>query len=129
VERIVTYKEALMGNRSWTTAVIRSLVCIMMAGAACASPPPVVKATCAIAWDRSADYLRVAEYRLMVWKGNEDQASLVNTHVVKAPSTEVSCQDIGANTSGRWQVTVQACLSDGTCSQAGKPITFQVAEN
>jgi hypothetical protein len=42
--------------------------------------------------------------------------------------TQVSCQDVGANTSGRWLATVQACLSDGTCSQAGKPTSFQVAE-
>jgi NMD protein affecting ribosome stability and mRNA decay len=117
-----------MSNGSWMTAVIRSLFCVVIAGAACATPAPVVKPTCAISWDRSADYWRVAEYRLTVWKVNEQQASQKTTHVVKAPATQVSCQDIGANTSGRWQATVQACLTDGTCSEASKPMSFQVAE-
>ena len=117
-----------MGDCSWTTAVIRFLVCIVVTVAACAAPAQVVKPTCAISWDRSADYWRVAEYRLTVWKVNEQQASSKTTHVVKAPATQVSCQDIGVNTSGRWQATVQACLTDGTCSEASKPMSFQVAE-
>ena len=116
-----------MSNRSWTTALTRFLGCIVMASAACASSPKV-KPTCAISWDRSAVHWRVAEYHLTLWKMNGEQASLKGTHVIKAPMTQVSCQDAGANTSGRWQATVQACLSDGTCSQAGKPMSFQVAE-
>jgi hypothetical protein len=40
----------------------------------------------------------------------------------------VSCQDVGANKTGRWQATVQACLKDGTCSEASKAMSFQVAE-
>ena len=117
-----------MINCSWTAPARRSLICMVMAVAACSSPGPVVKPTCAISWDRSADYWRVTEYRLTVWKLNGQQASEKSTHVVKAPTTQVSCQEIGASTSGRWQATVQACLSDGTCSQAGKPTSFQVAE-
>ena len=116
-----------MTNRSWTPAVTRLLVCIVMASAACTSSPKV-KPSYAISWDQSADYRRVTEYHLTVWKMNGDQASLNTTHVVKAPMTQVSCQDVGANTSGRWLATVQACLSDGTCSQAGTPTSFQVAE-
>lgn len=115
-----------MGRCSKTAAVIRSLACFIVVAAGCATPAPVVKATCAISWDRSADYWRVAEYRLTVW--NEQQAASKTTHVVKAPTTQVSCQDIGANRSGRWQATVQACLIDGTCSEASKPMSFQVAE-
>ena len=115
-----------MRNRS-STPVTRFLVCIAMASAACASSP-MVKPTCAISWDPSADHWRVAEYHLTVWKMNGEQASLKTTHVVKAPLTQVSCQDVGANTSGRWLATVQACLSDGTFSQAGKPMSFQVGK-
>jgi NMD protein affecting ribosome stability and mRNA decay len=70
----------------------------------------------------------VAEYRVTVWMVNEQQLSDKTTHVVKAPATQVSCQEVGANKSGRWQATVQACLKDGTCSEAGKPMSFQVAE-
>ena len=116
-----------MSNRSWAPAVTRFLICIVMASAACASSP-TLKPTCEISWDRSADYSRVAEYRVTVWKMNGEQASLQTTHVVKAPMTQVSCQEVGANTSGRWRATVQACLSDGTCSQAGQPMSFRVAE-
>ena len=55
-----------MSNRSRTPAVTRFLVCTVWP-AACASSARV-KPTCAISWDRSADYWRVAEYRLTVWK-------------------------------------------------------------
>jgi hypothetical protein len=40
----------------------------------------------------------------------------------------VSCQEVGANKIGRWQATVQACLKDGTCSEASKAMSFQVVE-
>ena len=118
-----------MSTCSWTTVGIRSSLCMLMAAAACAAPATVVKPTCAISWDRSADYWRVAEYRITVWKVNEQQASDKSTHVVKAPATQVSCQEVGANTKGRWQATVHACLSDGTCSEASQPMSFQVADN
>lgn len=116
-----------MTNRSWTPAVTRFLVCIVMASAACASSPKV-KPSCAISWDQSADYWRVTEYHLTVWKMNGDRTSLKTTHVVNAsydPGVLPGCR---RNTSGRWLATVQACLSDGTCSQAGKSTSFQVAE-
>jgi hypothetical protein len=87
-----------------------------------------VKPSCAISWDKSADHWRVTEYRITVWRLNEQQAADKTTHVVKAPSTQVSCQEVGANKNGRWQATVQACLTDGTCSEASKPMSFQVAE-
>jgi hypothetical protein len=113
-----------MSHRMSLMSVIRSMVCVVIAGAACSAP--VVKPTCAISWDQSADYWRVAEYRLTVW--NEQQSSERRTHVVKAPATQVSCQDVGANKIGHWQATVQACLKDGTCSEASKPMSFHVAE-
>ena len=116
-----------MSNRSWLRSVIPLMVCMMFAAAACALTP-VVKPTCAISWDKSADYWRVAEYRLTVWMVNEQQVSDKTVHVVKAPTTQVSCQDVGANKTGRWQATVQACLKDGTCSEASKAMSFQVAE-
>jgi hypothetical protein len=102
-------------------------IAVIIAAAACAMSP-VVKSSCAISWDQSADYWRVAEYRLTIWKVNDQQASDKTTHVVKAPTTQVSCQEVGANKIGRWQATVQACLTDGTCSEASKPMSFQVAE-
>lgn len=104
------------------------VVCMVLAEAAC-SATPVVKPTCAISWDQSADYWRVAEYRLTVWKVSEQVTSEKTTHSVKAPATKISCQDVGANTPGRWQATVQACLKDGACSAASKPMSFNVAEN
>ena len=116
-----------MNNRPWLISVTHSTICVILTGAACAVTP-VVKPTCAISWDQSADYWRVAEYRLTVWRVNEQQAADKTTHVVKAPATQVSCQDVGANKIGRWQATVQACLKDGTCSEASKPMSFQVAE-
>jgi len=116
-----------MSNRSWLMSVIHAMV-LVMAGAACVVTSPVVKPTCAISWDKSADYWRVAEYRLTVWMANEQQASDKTIHVVKAPTTQVSCQEVGANKIGRWQATVQACLKDGTCSEASKAMSFQVVE-
>ena len=116
-----------MCKRSRLMSVIQSMVCLVLVGAACALTP-VVKPTCAISWDQSADYWRVAEYRLTVWMVSEQQTSEKTIHVVKAPATQVSCQDVGANKAGRWQATVQACLKDGTCSEASKAMSFQVAE-
>ena len=116
-----------MRNRTWLSSVILSTVSVMIVGTACAVTP-VVKPTCAISWDQSADYWRVAEYRLTVWMVDEQRASDKTTHVVKAPTTQVSCQEVGANKIGSWQATVQACLKDGTCSEASKPMSFKVAE-
>jgi hypothetical protein len=116
-----------MKNRRWLNSVIPWMVYVTVAAAACAATP-VVKPTCAISWNQSADYWRVAEYRLTVWMVNEQQPSDKTTHVVKAPATQVSCQEVGANKIGRWQASVQACLKDGTCSEASKPMSFQVAE-
>ncbi len=115
-----------MKYRLWLLSVI-SAVGVMMVGAACAVTP-TVKPSCAISWDRSADYWRVSEYRLTVWRLNDQQTSDKITHVVKAPATRVSCEEVGANKNGRWQATVQACMKDGTCSEASKPMSFQVAE-
>jgi NMD protein affecting ribosome stability and mRNA decay len=98
-----------------------------MAGVACAVTP-IVKPTCTISWERSADYWRVAEYRVTVWMVSDGKTPGKTIHVVKAPATQVSCQEVGANTTGRWQATVQACLKDGTCSAASKPMSFKVEE-
>ena len=132
-----------MRNRASLNSVVSSTLCMVMTGAACTVTPvvnpsvnpsvkpsvnPSVKPSCAIAWDKSEDYSQVTEYRLTVWRVNEQQALDKTTHVVKVPNTQVPCQDVGANKSGRWQVTVQACLEDGTCSDASEPISFQVAE-
>jgi len=116
-----------MKNRPGLISLSQFTMWVMLAAAACAVTP-VVKPSCAISWDQSADYWRVAEYRLTVWRVNDQQAADKTTHVVKAPTTQVSCQEVGANKIGRWQATVQACLKDGTCSQASKPMSFQVAE-
>ena len=102
-------------------------VCVVVAGAACATTL-VVKPTCTLSWDRSADYWRVMEYRVTVWMVGDGKALDKTTHVVQAPSTEVSCQEVGAVKTGRWQATVQACLKDGTCSEASKPMSFKVLD-
>ena|SRR5690349_65194 len=114
-----------MKNRPGLTLVVCSTLCMLIA--ACAGTP-VVKPSCAISWDQSADYWRVAEYRLTVWRINGERTSDKSTHVVKPPATRVSCQEVGATKSGRWQATVRACLTDGTCSEESKPMSFQVAE-
>jgi hypothetical protein len=59
---------------------------------------------------------------------NRQRAPHKTTHVVKAPTTQVSCKEVGANKLGNWQATVQACLNDGSCSEASKPLSFKVAE-
>ena len=88
--------------------------------------PPVVKPSCVISWDKSEG--DVAEYRLTVWMVDAVHPSTKTSHRVKAPKTQVSCREVGVNKVGRWQATVQACLIDGTCSEASKPISFQLAE-
>jgi hypothetical protein len=116
--------ERLMKNGQLFNAVA---CCMVVTSAACAGMP-VVKPSCAISWDQSLDYERVTEYRLTVWRVNGQHTFDKTTHVVKAPSTQVSCEDVGANKSGRWQATVQACLKNGLCSAASTPMSFQVAE-
>ena len=102
-------------------------LCVVMAGVAC-SATPVVKPTCTISWNQSADYWRVAEYRVTIWMVSDGHTPDKTTHVVKAPTAQVSCQEVGAVKPGRWQATVQACLKDGTCSEASKPMSFKVLE-
>ena len=86
---------------------------------------PVVKPTCVISWDPSADG-RINEYRVTVWMVSEGKSSDKVTHRVKAPATQVSCEEVGIHMTGKWQATVQACLKDGTCSDSSKPISFNV---
>ena len=86
---------------------------------------PVVQPTCVISWDRSADW-RIHEYRVTVWMVTEGKSSEKATHKVKAPATQVSCEEVGTYTTGKWQATIQACLKDGTCSDSSKPISFKV---
>ena len=107
--------------------LLSTVLCLMVAGAAGAAIP-VVKSTCTISWDESDDHQQIAEYRITVWMVNGQRASKKTTHVVKAPTTHVSCQDVGANKIGQWQATVRACLDDGTCSQESAPLSFKVAE-
>lgn len=102
-----------------------TLLCLLV-GTACAATP-VVKPTCTIFWDRSAD-MRVAEYHVTVWRVAPHPTPMGTIHVVKAPTTQVSCQEVGANKPGSWQAMVQACLKDGTCGVASKLILFKVAE-
>lgn len=119
--------EGLMTSSRLLTNLTRALVCMIMAGTACAATP-IVKPTCTISWDRSADYWRVAEYHVTVWMVGNQTPSNKATHTVKAPTTQVSCQEVGANKPGTWQATIQACLKDGTCSAESKPMSFKVAE-
>jgi NMD protein affecting ribosome stability and mRNA decay len=102
------------------------MVCLMVTGAGAATP--VVKATCTISWDKSENHPRISEYRLTVWMVNGQQASKKTTHVVKVPTTQVSCQEVGANKVGQWQATIQVCLNDGTCSEPSEPLSFKVTE-
>ena len=89
---------------------------------------PVVKPSCTISWDESEEQPQIAEYRITVWRVDGHRPSKKTTHIVKAPRTQVSCQEVGAGKVGRWQATVQACLADGTCSEASQPLSFRVAE-
>lgn len=116
-----------MKGHPWLSFVIQLTVCVMVAGAA-EAVTPVVKSTCMISWDPSEDDRRITEYRITVWMVNGQRAPQKTTHVVKAPTTRVSCKEVGANKLGNWQATVQACLNDGTCSEASKPLSFKVAE-
>lgn len=54
------------------------------------------------------------------------EGNKVTQYRVKAPATQVSCQDVDANTTGKWKVTIQACPKDGICSDSSKPISFKV---
>jgi hypothetical protein len=97
----------------------------MLVGTAFAATA-VVKPTCTISWGPTTDS-RVTEYHVTISRVGDTSAKK-STHVVKAPVTHVSCQEVGANKPGRWQATVQACLQDGACSAESKPISFKVVE-
>jgi hypothetical protein len=118
--------EGLMTTRSFSRLVQR-LVHIMLVGSAACAATAVVKPTCTISWDRSADQ-RVAEYRVTVRQVAPQAGPIARTHVVKAPATQISCHEAGANRTGTWQATVQACLKDGTCGAKSRPIKFEVTE-
>jgi hypothetical protein len=107
--------------------VIAVMVCLMGTETACVAPPSV-KPTCTISWDEGDDHPQISEYRLTVWMVNGQQASIQTTLVVKAPTTQVSCQEVGANEVGQWHATIQACLNNGVCSEASKPLSFKVVE-
>jgi len=118
-----------MKGYPWLSFVIQLTVCVMVAGAGAAGVvTPVVKPTCMISWDPSEDDPRITEYRITVWMVNGQRTAQKTSHAVKAPTTQVSCKEVGATKIGQWQATVQACLNDGTCSQASKPLSFKVAE-
>jgi hypothetical protein len=116
-----------MKHHRQPSLLIPMFLCLMVTGATGAATP-VVKSTCTISWDESEDHLQISEYRITVWMVNGQKAPQKTTHVVKAPTTQISCKQVGANKVGHWQATVQACLSDGTCSQASNPLSFQVAD-
>ncbi len=107
--------------------VIPMMVCLMVAGAAGAATP-VVKSTCTISWDKSEGDPQIFEYRITVWMVNGQRPPKKSTHIVKAPTTRVSCQEVGANKVGQWQATIQACIKDGTCSPPSNPLSFKIAE-
>ena len=106
--------------------VRQAVACVLLGGVACAGTP-IVKLSCTITWERSADYWRVDEYRVVVWKSSGGAGSERVTTPIKAPRTEVSCHDAGARSDGVWQATIQACLKDGACSDPGKPKAFKIA--
>jgi NMD protein affecting ribosome stability and mRNA decay len=114
-----------MKGHPWLSFVILVVVCVVVGSAGAVTP--VVKSTCMISWDPSGDHPGITEYRITVWMVN-GRTPQKTTHVVKAPTTQVSCKEVGANKSGNWQATVQACLNDGICSEASKPLSFKVAE-
>ena len=114
-----------MKGHPWLSFVILVVVCVVVGSAGAVTP--VVKSTCMISWDPSGDHPGITEYRITVWMVN-GRTPQKTTHVVKAPTTQVSCKEVGANKIGHWQATVQACLKDGTCSEASKPMSFHVAE-
>ena len=114
-----------MKGHPWLSFVILVVVCVVGSAGAVTS---VVKSTCMISWDPSGDHPGITEYRITVWMVNGQRTPQKTTHVVKAPTTQVSCKEVGANKIGHWQATVQACLNDGTCSEASKPLSFKVAE-
>jgi hypothetical protein len=116
-----------MQHHTRPSLLIPMVLCLMAMGTAGAATP-VVKSTCTISWDEGEGHPEIFEYRITVWMVNGQKAPKKTIHVVKAPTTQVSCKEVGANKVGHWQATVQACLKDGTCSQASQPLSFQVAD-
>ena len=92
-----------MTGHPWQNFVIQLTVWVMVAGAAGAAGAvaPVVKSTCMISWDPSEDDTRITEYRITVWMVNGQRAAQKTTHVVKAPTTQVSCKEVGATKIGQ----------------------------
>lgn len=104
--------------------VVLALSCSLFAVAACASTP-IVKPTCVISWDRSADW-RIDHYKVEL--SVDGMVSSSSPYIVKAPATEVACREIGAQKAGSWQATIRACLKDGSCSEPSKPIKFKIVD-
>lgn len=50
-----------------------------------------------------------------------------NLHTVKAPATDVSSEAVGVQGKGRWQVTIQARLKDGSCSEPALPCRLRLS--
>ena len=119
------YKEAPMKILYDQSLIIASGVCAVMSIAGCIGAPAVVQPSCSISWDGTPDW-RIAEYRVTAGMIKEGAQVSKITHKVKAPATQVSCQEIGAQAEGIWQVTIEACLKDETCSPPSKPISFKV---
>ena len=117
-----------MKGHPWLSFVIHLTVCVMVSGAA-EAVTPVVKSTCMISWDPSEDDTRITEYRITVWMVNGQRAPQKTTRVVKAPTTRVSCKEVGANKLGNWQATVQACLNDATCARRANPCRSKWPKN
>jgi hypothetical protein len=107
------------------SVMIASGLCAVMSLAGCIGAPAVVEPSCNISWDGSADW-RIAEYRVTAEMIKEGAHGSKITRKVKAPATQVSCQEAGTQAEGVWQVTIEACLSDGTCSAPSKPMSFKV---
>ena len=115
-----------MKGHPWLSFVTLVVVCVVVGSAGAVTP--VVKSTCMISWDPGDDNPGITEYRITVWMVNGQRTPQKTTHVVKAPTTQVSCKELGANKLGNWQAIVQACLNDGICSEASKPLSFKVAD-
>lgn len=112
----------------YDSSVTLCVACCAVMGLAGCIGTPVVKPSCSISWDRTADW-RIAEYRVKAGMLKEGKLDSKILHKVAAPATQVSCQEVGAQAEGVWQVTVEACLQDNTCSSPSKPISFKVVNN
>lgn len=107
------------------SAMIAPGLCAVLGLTGCIGAPVAVRPSCNISWDKSADW-RIAEYRVTAELIQENDQVQKVTHTVKAPATQVSCQELGTQAEGVWRVKIEACLEDKICSAPSKPMSFKV---